>query len=84
MVYVRNIGSPRYEQTNTGTNSAWIRRNLRDSIYVWACGEKSDDEDDDPKISDRLLGWLILIVSRKPMIGIHDNDPVGAIREGHL
>ena len=48
-----------------GTNSAWIRRHFSDSIYVWACGEKAGDEDDDPKLTDRLIGWLVLFV------GIH-------------
>ena len=61
--------SPRVEAehgaTKVGTNSAWIRRHFSDSIYVWACGEKAGDEDDDPKLTDRLIGWLVLFV------GIH-------------
>lgn len=48
--------------TNAGHDTAWMRRHLRDSIYLWACGEKADDEDEFPKLSDRLIGWLILFV----------------------
>ena len=39
-----------------------MRRSLSDSVYLWACGEKAD-EDDDPQLFDRLIGWLILLVS---------------------
>ena len=45
------------------TGSAWMRRHLEASIYLWACGEKADEEDEDLKVSDRLIGWLILFVS---------------------
>ena len=50
--------------TSAPSDSAWIRRHLSDSIYLWACGEKADDEDEEPKLSDKLVGWLILFVRR--------------------
>ena len=50
--------------TSAPSDSAWIRRHVSDSIYLWACGEKEDHEDEEPKLSDRLIGWLILFVSR--------------------
>lgn len=40
-----------------------MRRHLSGSVYLWACGEKANDEDDEPKLFDRLIGWLILLVS---------------------
>lgn len=46
----------------SGTDCAWIRRILRDSIYLWACGEKTEDGDQDLKLTDRLIGWLILFM----------------------
>lgn len=52
--------SPTYE----GNNSAWVRSHLADSIYLWACGEKAAHEKDEPKTSDRLIGWLIRWVSQ--------------------
>lgn len=48
---------------NKATDSASMRRHVSDSIYLWACGEKADDGDEDPTLSDRLIGWLILLVS---------------------
>lgn len=51
------------EVKNDGTDSAWMRRHLSDSVYLWACGEKANDEDDDTQLCDRLIGWLILFVS---------------------
>ena len=51
------------EVPSEGTDFAWMRRHLSDSIYLWACGEKADNEGDAPRLSDRLLGWLILFVS---------------------
>lgn len=50
--------------TSPGINSTWMRRHLADSIYIWACGEKADDEDEHPKLSDRFIAWLILFLSR--------------------
>lgn len=55
---VHEVGAP-----NKATDSAWMRRHLSDSIYLWASGEKATDEDEDPILSDRLIGWLILLVS---------------------
>ena len=48
---------------NACNRAAWLRCHLTDSVYLWACGEKVHDEDEDPKMSDRLIGWLILFVS---------------------
>lgn len=59
---VKTAGTKNSAGTN---NSAWIRRHLSDSIYLWAVGEKADDDDDDIKLSDRLIGWLILFVSAR-------------------
>lgn len=50
------------EVKNDGTDSAWMRRHLSDSVYLWACGEKANDEDDDTQLCDRLIGWLILFM----------------------
>lgn len=49
--------------TNAGTDSSWIRRQLSDSVCGWACDERADDEDNEPKLSNRLIGWLILFMS---------------------
>ncbi len=35
---------------------------LPDSIYVWACGEKSSRQAEDLITSDELIGCLILLV----------------------
>ena len=44
-------------------NPDWVRRYLADSIYLWACGEKAEDQGADCELSDRVIGWVILIVS---------------------
>ncbi|MEP5730787.1 MAG: hypothetical protein ABJL67_15610, partial [Sulfitobacter sp.] len=28
------------------TDRAWMRRHFADSIYLWACGEKANEDDD--------------------------------------
>lgn len=53
------------EETQVGNEPSKMRRIIAGSIYLWACGEKGDEQDDDPELSDRLLGWLILFVSRR-------------------
>lgn len=62
----RDVGAVQTDgagEADGGINSAWMRRHLSDSIYLWACGEKADHDDDDIKLSDRLTGWIILFVS---------------------
>lgn len=64
--FPRNLGEVHEEKngaTVVGSKSAWMRRHFNDSIYLWACGEKADDEDHDSVLSDRLIGWLVLFVS---------------------
>ena len=48
---------------NADKNAARVQRHLAGSIYIWACGQKEEDEEDDLVWSDRFIGWLILFVS---------------------
>ena len=50
--------------TSKGTESGWMGRHLSGSIYMWACGEKAEDEVHGPVLSDRLIAWGILFVSK--------------------
>ena len=50
-------------RTEEGASNTWMRQRLSDSVYLWACGEKATNEDGDPKLSDMLIGWIILFVS---------------------
>lgn len=43
--------------------SAWVRCFLPDSIYLWACGETAESEEDKSTLSDMFIGWVVLVVS---------------------
>lgn len=49
---------------NAGNGPTAVRHFLSDSIYLWGCGERAANEEHDPTLSDRAIGWLILMVSR--------------------
>lgn len=49
---------------NAGIGPTAVRHFLSDSIYLWGCGERAANEEHDPTLSDRAIGWLILLVSR--------------------
>lgn len=53
------------DEIKVEADSAWIRRRLSGSVYLWAFGEKANDEDDDVKLSDAVIGWAILFVSKQ-------------------
>lgn len=61
---VNAVHEEKGEETKVENEPSKMRRILAGSIYLWACGEKGDEQDIDPDLSDKLLGWLILFVSR--------------------
>lgn len=42
-----------------------MRRHLTGSIYLWACGERSDKDEHDITLADQLIGWLVPLVSAR-------------------
>lgn len=50
---------------STGQNEA-TKSHLSNSVYAWACGEKAEGEREEPKTSDAVIGWMILLVSAYP------------------
>lgn len=43
-------------------NTAWVRNRLSGSVYQWACGASDEMEVNDLTLSERLIGWLVLLV----------------------
>ena len=52
----------------SGEDKSWpgrdfeLREYLPGSVYLWACGER-DDEDQAPSASDAVVAWAVLLVS---------------------
>lgn len=46
------------EQWGSGGGGA----HFTDSVYMWACGDKSKDQKEGLKTSDVVIGWLVLLV----------------------
>lgn len=62
----RHIDMPRFEAAE-GTSTKIGRwgtggAHFTDSVYVWACGDKANGQEEDIKTSDVMIGWLILLV----------------------
>ena len=53
----------------SGEDKSWpgrdfeLREYLPGSVYLWACGERDDGEDQAPSASDAVVAWAVLLVS---------------------
>ena len=60
---VQNQGEESGEDTSWPGRDFALKEYLPGSVYLWAGGERDDEEDQAPSASDAVVGWAVLLVS---------------------
>jgi len=60
---VQNQGEESGEDTSWPGRDFELKEYLPGSVYLWAGGERDDEEDQAPSASDAVVGWAVLLVS---------------------